>query len=121
MVQACIYMSHEEEAKKNLQALSMHPPMPLICYITFLGITQNLDVSSLFSVEPILVFHPGISRMLEVETVEHLRCTTHRENHYKNVQSTVRIFGSLCTTTIRQLNTFVDAITSKSDDSEVGL
>lgn len=71
----------KEEAKKNLDDLSMHSLLHVLYNFPFVGITQYIDVYALFSVKRMHVYHLGVSRMLKDAAEELLSGTKHTKHN----------------------------------------
>lgn len=75
----------KEEEKKILDDWYMNNVLPVICDFSFVGITPYLHVYSIFSVEPMHVFHQGASSMLKEVAMDRLRYTKKTIDNCKNV------------------------------------
>lgn len=111
----------KEEARKILDEQYIHHLIPLLWDFTFVGMTPYFDVYLIFIVEPMNLFHLGVSRMIKEAAMERLRCTMKTTDHYKNIQRSVRTFESLQLPIIRQINKFVKEISTQADGAPLGL
>ena len=111
----------KDRAKKKLDDISVQPIIPVLSQFPFVGATPYLDIYGLFSVEPMHVFHLGVSRMIKDAATDRLRCNELRTDHYRTVDRRMRSFPSIRPAILRQVNAFVDEVSRKSDGTPIGL
>lgn len=109
------------QVNKKLKSLSLHPILSILCYFTFVCPSPYLDTYSLSSVDPLHLFHLDVLWLLKDNATERLRCTTKTTDHYKSTQRAMRTFANLHTSILREVNTFIDEFTTKSDDTQLVL
>lgn len=98
----------KEAAKQKLKDLSIQPLLPVLYDFPFVWTTPYIDISELFIVETMQVFHVSVSRMLKEAAFVRLRSTTEKTDCYRSVQRSERTFESLSMESIRQVNNFVE-------------
>ena len=110
-----------DSAKKILDDKSIHPLIPVLSDFPFVGATSYLDIYALFSVEPMHVFHLGVSRLLKEVAAERLRSTELTTTNYRTVYRTTRTFSSIRNAILRHVNRFIDEASRHTDGTNIGL
>ncbi|MEM9680054.1 MAG: hypothetical protein AAF901_06990 [Bacteroidota bacterium] len=106
-------------AIKVMDDESMVPVRPALSDFPFVGITPVLDIYNIYSVEPMHLFHLGISKMLKICATDRLKSLAlETYNMTKNRGYSIP-FQSIRTVVIKQLNYFIEEVCNNADTMRI--
>lgn len=97
----------KEQETKKLEILSKHPNIHVLCDFSSLGATPYHDTYSVFSVDPMYVFHLAVSQLLKDTSKGRLFYNFKKTDHYKYTRGSMSAFDSLHKRIIREVNKFI--------------
>ncbi len=109
-------ISEKKRAKLDMDELSLHPIRPLFHNYPFVGLTEHLSIYKIFSVEPMHVLHLGVSKLIKQTTCSRLKST---ELTSCAIGKTTKTFSYIRKSILRQLNAFLDSVSTNTDGIRV--
>ncbi len=106
----------KKRAKCEMDDHSLHPFRPLFYDFPFVGLIEQLSIYRIFSVEPMHVLHLGISKLIKQTTCNRLKST---ELTSSAISTTTKTFSYIRKSILRQLNSFLDSVSTNTDGIRV--
>ncbi len=99
--------------------ISQHPDSPIFSEFDFVSKSYIINPYQVFTVEPLHVFHLGISKLLKECMCEKLKCKLRKTKILGKDRSVYVNLSSFRTTILRQLNAMIDSVSFNSDGLRV--